>query len=178
MLTSVLDAVVPPTQPPSELSSFLLGIAGMVPAENGAGGIHGPRVAAAGGALRASPMPLGPSIAGIPGEPVAGNATRAATLDVTTLSRVSALSGMPPVAPDAAFPMSAELFSPDVLGELLLIASLWTLAAIALPGIGGLVVLTVVGVRIGYGWPDSDRGFRALLASPILGAVKRWMSSR
>ena len=111
MLTSVLDAVVPPTQPPSELSSFLLGIAGMVPAENGAGGIHGPRVAAAGGALRASPMPLGPSIAGIPGEPVAGNATRVATLDVTTLSRVSALSGMPPVAPDAAFPMSAESFS-------------------------------------------------------------------
>jgi hypothetical protein len=28
---------------------------------------------------------------------------------------------------------------------------LWALAAVALPGVGGLVILTVVGVRIGCG---------------------------
>ena len=38
-----------------------------------------------------------------------------------------------------------------LFGEPLLIASLWALAAVALPGIGGLVILTVVGVRVQYG---------------------------
>ena len=103
ILTSVLDAVVPPTQPPSDLSSFLLGIAGMAPAEDGLAGVHGPGVAAAAGASRESPVPLGPSIAGITDVPVAGNATRVVTLDVMTLSRVSALSGMPPAAPMPSF---------------------------------------------------------------------------
>ena len=62
----------------------------------------------------------------------------------------------------------------------LLVASLWALAAVALPGVGGLVILTVVGVRIGCGKlkPDSHRGHRALRASPVPRAVKRWMSAR
>ncbi len=38
-----------------------------------------------------------------------------------------------------------------LFGEPLLIASLWALAAVALPGIGGLVIPTVVGVRVQYG---------------------------
>ena len=75
--------------------------------------------------------------------------------------------------------MGAESSFAGVLAELLLIASLWTMAAIALPGIGGIVVLTAIGVRIGYGGPspNSHRGRRVLRASPVLGAVKRWMSS-
>jgi hypothetical protein len=35
-------------------------------------------------------------------------------------------------------------------GELLLPVSLWALTAVALPGAGGLVVLTAAGVRVGY----------------------------
>ena len=180
MPTSVADAVVSLTQAPSDLSSFLLGIAGVAPIEDGAGDIHRPGRAAAAGASGASPVPLGPQLAGIPGVPVAGNATRVETLDVTLLGRVSALSGMAPQAPNGAFPMGAESFFPHDFDELLLIASLWALAAVALPGIGGLVILTAVGVRIQYGrlTPDSHREHRAFRDSPIPRAVKRWMSAR
>ena len=180
MPTSVAGAVVPLTQPPSDLSSFLLGIAGVAPVEDGSGGIHGPGLAAAAGASGASPVPLVLPFAGVSGVPVAGNATRVATLDVILLGRVSALSGMAPQAPNGAFPMGAESFFPHVFDELLLITSLWALAAVALPGIGGLVILTVVGVRIGYGrlTPDSHREHRAFRDSPISRAVKRWMSAR
>jgi hypothetical protein len=180
MPTSVADAVVPLTRPPSDLSSFLLGIAGVTPIEDGSGGIHGPGLEAAAGASVASPVPLGPQLAGIPGVPVAGNANRVETLDVTLLGRVSALYGMAPQAPNGAFPMGAESFFPHDFDELLLIASLWALAAVALPGIGGLVIVTVVGVRIGYGrvTPDSHREHRVFRDSPVPRAVKRWMSAR
>jgi hypothetical protein len=161
---------IPLTQTPSDLSSFLLGIAGVTPVEDGSGRIHGPGLGAA----------ASTSWADIPRVPVAGDATRVATLEVITLGRVSALSGMAPVAPAGAFPMGGESFFPHGLDELLLIASLWAMAVVALPGIVGLVVLTAVGVRIGFGRPGTDlhRGLRASRASPVLGAVKRWMSSR
>jgi hypothetical protein len=180
MPTSVAGAVVPLTQPQSDLSSFLLGIAGVAPVEDGSGGIHGPGLAAAAGASGAPPVPLVLPFAGVSGVPVAGNATRVATLDVILLGRVSALSGMAPQAPNGAFPMGAESFFPHVFDELLLITSLWALAAVALPGVGGLVILTVVGVRIGYGrlTPDSHREHRAFWDSPVSRAVKRWMSAR
>jgi hypothetical protein len=176
----IAGAVVPLTQPPSDLSSFLLGIAGVAPVEDGSGGIHGPGLAAAAGASGASPVPLVLTFAGVSGVPVAGNATRVATLDVILLGRVSALSGMAPQPPDGAFPMGAESFFRQVFDESLLIASLWALAAVALPGVGGLVILTVVGVRIQYGRlkPDSHREHRAFRDSPVPRAVTRWISGR
>ena len=102
------------------------------------------------------------------------------TLDVIALGRVSALSGMAPQTPNGAFPVGAESSFPHVFGEPLLIASVWALAAVALPGIGGLVILTVVGVRIQYGrlTRDSHREHRASRDSHIPRAVKRWMSAR
>jgi hypothetical protein len=178
MPTSVAGALVPLTQPPSNLSSFLSGIAGVAPVQDGSGGIHRPGLAAAAGASGASPVPLGLPFADVSGVPVAGNATRVATLDVILLGRVSALSGMAPQAPNGAFAMGAESLFPHIFDELLLIASLSAVAAVALPGVGGLVILTVVGVRIGYGRPDSHREHRALRDSPIPRAVKRWMSAR
>ncbi len=144
LLASVAGAVVPLTQPPCDLSSFLLGIAGVAPAGDGSGGIHGPGLSAAAGTTGESP-------ARIPGVPLAGNATPVGTLDVIALSRASALSGMAPLAPDRATPIgvpSQSFF--QQLCELLLIASLWALAAAALPGIGGLLTLTAAGVRVGY----------------------------
>ena len=179
-MPTVAGAVVPLTQPPSDLSSLLLGIAGVAPVGDGTGGIHRPGLAAAAGGSGASSVPLVLPLAGISGVPVAGNATRFATLDVTLIGRVSALSGMAPQAPNGAFPMGAEPYFPNVFDELLLIASLWALAAVALPGIGGLVILTLAGVRMGYGrlTPDSHREHRALRASVVRRAVKRWMSAR
>ena len=92
----------------------------------------------------------GPSRAGVSGLPVTGEATGVAPLDVIALGRVSAVSGMAPVAPDAAFPIGAGSFFRHVLGEMLVPVSLAALAVLALPGAGGLVILTGAGVRVGY----------------------------
>jgi hypothetical protein len=181
MPTSVVGAVVPPTQPPSDLSSFLLGIAGAAPVEEGSGLIHGAGLAAAAGGSGVSQAPLVLPFAGVSGIPVGGNATTVATtLDVNLLGRASALSGMAPQAAGSAFPMGTESFFPNRFDELLLITSMWALAAVALPGIGGFVILTVVGVRIQYGrlTRDSHRERQAFRNSPIPRAVKRWLSAR
>ncbi len=109
------------------------------------------REASIGPGLSAAAGRRGSRAVRIRGVPLAGNATRVATLDVIALGRASALSGMAPLAPDRASPMgvpSQSFF--DHLCELLLIASLWALAAAALPGVGGLLTLTAAGVRVGY----------------------------
>ena len=149
MLTSVAGAVVLLAQLPSDLFSFLLGIAGVQPVVGGVAGIHGPGLSAAAGASVASRLPLGlplagisgPPLAGVSGLPVTGEATGVAPLDVIALGRASAVSGMAPLAPDAAFPIGAGSSFRHVFGEILLPVSLWALAAGALPGAGGLVIL-------------------------------------
>ncbi|MET0996141.1 MAG: hypothetical protein ABWY20_19615 [Mycobacterium sp.] len=177
MLTLVAGAVVPLTQLPSDLSHFMLGIAG---AGDGSAGIDGTAPSAAAGASVAPQLPLGPPVADISGVSGAGNATRVATLDVILLGRASALSGLAPRTSNGASLMGAESSFRHAFDEFLLVASLWMLAAVALPGLGGLVILTVVGVRIQYGSlkSDSHREHRALRASPVPRAVKRWMSAR
>ena len=81
-------------------------------------------------------------------------------------------------APNGAVPMGVESFPRHAFGEVLLAASLWALATVVLPGVGGLVILTAAGVSIGY-------GLRASRASPVRGhwwssvrGVNRRMSSR
>ena len=158
MLTSVAGAVVLLAQLPSDLFSFLLGIAGVQPVVGEVAGIHGPGLSAAAGASVASRLPLGlplagisgPPLAGVSGLPVTGEATGVAPLDVIALGRASAVSGMAPLAPDAAIPIGAGSSFRHVFGEILLPVSLWALAAGALPGAGGLVFLTLAGVRVGY----------------------------
>jgi hypothetical protein len=166
MLTSVFGAVVPLTHLQSDLYSFLLGLAG--PVENGLGGIGG---AGRSAATAASPVPLALPFAGVSDVPLVGDAPRVETLDVISLSRVSALSGTAPLASDGALPES----SLRQVSELVLIASV-----LALAGVGGLVIFAAAGVFIGYGGQslDSLRGLRALRASPVLGAFKRWISPR
>jgi hypothetical protein len=159
LLRSVAEAVVLLAQLPSDLFSFLLGIAGMQPVVGGLGGSHGRGLSAAAGASVASRLPLGlplagisgPPLAGVSGLPLAGNAaTEVATLDVIAVGRASAVSGMAPLAPDAAFPIGAGSSFRHVFGEILLPVSLWALAAGALPGAGGLGFITLAGVRVGY----------------------------
>ena len=67
MLSSVVGAVVPLTQLPSDLHSFLLGIAGVQPVVGGAEVVGGRGLSAAAGASVASRSPLGLSLAGISG---------------------------------------------------------------------------------------------------------------
>ena len=112
MFTSVAGAVVPLTQPQSDLSSFLLGIAGVEPVENGLGGIDGAGLSATAGASVASQLRLVLLLSGVPSVPVVGN-TGAATLGgifasvfgaMSEAGRASSLPGMAPPAPNGAIP--------------------------------------------------------------------------
>ena len=158
MLTSVAGAVVPLTQLHSDLSSFLLGIAGVEPVEGGLRGINGAGPSATAGASVASQLRLVRPLSGVPGVPVAGN-TRTATLGgiaasisgaMSEAGRASSLPGMAPPAPNGAIPMGVRSFLRHAVSDLPVAVSVAALAAVALPGVGGLVILTLAGVRIGY----------------------------
>ena len=180
MLTSVAGAVEPFTQLPSDLSHFMLGIAGMAPAGDVSRGIDVTGPSAAAGASVPPQLPLGPPVVDISGVPGADNGARVATLDVKLLGGASALSGLTPRTSNGSSLMGAESSFRHAFDEFLLIASMWMLAAVALPGLGGLVILTVVGVRIQYGslMSNSHRERRSSRASPVSRAVKRRMSAR
>ncbi len=169
MLRSVVEAVVLLAQLPSDLSSFLLGIAGVQPVLDGVGGIHGPGPSAPAGASVASRLPLGLPPAGVSGVPVTGEVTGVAALDVIALGRASAMSGMAPLTPDAASPISAGSSFRHVVADILLPVSLWALAVGALPGVGGLVMLFATGARLGY--RQAKAGF-ALRAAGIASFVR------
>jgi hypothetical protein len=169
LLTSVFGAVVPVTQLQSDLYSFLLGLAGVVPVEDGFRGIDGSTRSVAVDESVAAQLRLVLQLAGVPGAPLTGN-TAAATLrgiaasifSVTSeVSRASSLPGMPPPAPNGALQMGLRSFFPHGLSDLPRAASLWALAAVALPGIGGLVILTLAGVRIGYRQAKAGFALRA-----------------
>ncbi|MET0995670.1 MAG: hypothetical protein ABWY20_17010 [Mycobacterium sp.] len=166
MLTSVFGTVVPLTQLQSELYSFWLGLAQLGLVVDGSGGIDGDGRSAAGDSSVASQLRLVLLVAGFPGVPLAGNTTGASTLGgiaasifstmsqvFSTMSQVGpalSLPGTAPPAPNGAIAMGVRSFLRHALHDLPLATSLWTLAAVALPGFGGLVILTLVGVRIGY----------------------------
>ena len=153
------------TQLQSDLYSFLLGLAGVVPVEDGSTGIDGAGRSAvvderslAKYESVASRLRLVLVLAGVPGMPLAGNAA-AATLGGITASifsaasevgRASSLPGMAPPAPHSAIPKGLRSLFQHACSDLPRAASLWALAAVALPGFGGLVILTLAGVRIGY----------------------------
>ena len=161
MLTAGASAVVPLTQLQSDLFSWfssLFGITGMQPVVVGLGGAAGAGMSAAADGSVAPQLPPVRALAGIPGVPLAGNATGVATPEgiaastfgaTTQVGRGSPLPGMAPLAPAGAIPTGVQLFFLDAC-ELLLVASLWALAAAALPGVGGLGILTATGVRVGY----------------------------
>ena len=169
LLTSVFGAVVPVTQLQSDLYSFLLGLAGVVPAEDGFRGIDGSGWPVAVDESVVAQLRLVLQLAGVRGVPMAGN-TAAATLRgiaasifsvANEVGRASSLPGMPPPAPNGALQMGLRSFFPHGLGDLPRAASLWALAAVALPGIGGLLFLTLAGVRIGYRQAKAGFALRA-----------------
>jgi len=184
MLSSVVGAAVPLTQLPSDLYSFLLGVAGVQPLVGGAEVVGGGGLSEAAGASVASRLPLDRSLAGVSGAPLAGASglpvtgeTTGAPLDVMALGRASAVSAVAPRSPDAAVPIRTGSSFPRVVGEIVLSVSLWALAAAALPGAGGLGLITVAGVRVGYrqakaGVAVHTRGIAHLAYRGPLGIVR------
>ncbi len=158
MLTSVADAVVPLTQLQSDLSSFLLTIAGAEPAVDGLGGIHGAGLSPTADASVAPQLRPVLPLPGVPGVPVADNPQAAKLAGISAsifgamseAGRASSLPGMAPPAPTGAIPIGMPSFLRHALHDLPVAASVAALAAVALPGVGGLVILTLAGVRIGY----------------------------
>ena len=143
MLTSVAGAVVPLTQLQSEFYSFLLGIAGMEPA-GALGGLAGAGQSPAADAWMVSQWRLVLSLAAIRGGPLAGNATGVGTLGGIAASVFGATT--PPLAPNGAISMGVQSFFRHADSELLLPGSVSALAAVALPGAGGLMILAAAGV--------------------------------
>jgi hypothetical protein len=160
VLNPIVGAVVPLTQLPSDLYSFLLGVAGVQPVVGGAEAVGGRGLSAAAAASLASRLPLdlplagisgpAPSLAGVSELPGTSDAIGVAKLDVMALGRASAASGLAPPKPDAAIPIRAGSSFRRIFGQSLLSVSLWALAAAALSGVGGLGFITLAGVRVGY----------------------------
>ena len=157
MLASVNDALVPLAQLPGDLYSLLVG-AGMgattvVPATIGSS----PRVsAAAGTGLRSATSPAGPQflpLSPFAGMPFLGDVTAPATLGGITAAGLSAhlsISGTAPLATGGTVPAGPLSFLENTVRAVLAPASLAALAAFALPGIGGLLVICAAGMRVGY----------------------------
>ena len=173
MLPSVAGAVVPVTQLQSELASFLFGVTGVEPVVDAGGRIDSAALSTAVHAWVASELPLRWAFAGIPDMPVADIATGVAPLGgiaasiSAAMTQVGGASSLPGLAQSFFRPASSELPltgslsglaapSGGVAGLMILNAagvlpiSLAALAALALPGTGGLTILTAAGVRVGY----------------------------
>ena len=101
-----------------------------------------------------SPVPAQvPPISGIEGLPGFGNVTAPVVLGgiaATGLSQDLSLSGTAPMVTEGAGPTSALSFLEHTVRAVLAPASLSALAAIALPGIGGLLIICAAGMRVGY----------------------------
>ena len=74
--------------------------------------------------------------------------------------RASSLPGMAPPAPNGAIPMGVRSFPRHALHDLPVAVSLAALAAVALPAVGGLVILTLAVVRVGYRQEKADFALR------------------
>jgi len=157
-LTSVFGAMFSLTQLQSVLYSVLLGLTGVAPVENGWRGSDGFEWSAAADASVAWQLRLFLRRAGVSGVPLGGNAEvaplggMAASIfsAMSEVGRASSLPGMAPPALNGAISKGLRSFVPHSFSDLPRAASLWALAAVALPGFGGLVVLSLAGVRIGY----------------------------
>jgi hypothetical protein len=155
LLTSATVGFQQFAQVPSDLAS-LLGVAGAQPVLDGLAGAQLSSLAAP--AVPAQfPADLTPAVT--PGLPLAGNATGVATLEgivaptfgaAAQLNPDSSVPGMAPPAANGIIPVAVKSFLHQAYKEILRSPSLGALAAVALPGVAGLLILTGAGVRVGY----------------------------
>ena len=176
------------TQLQSELAFFLFGITGVEPVVDAGGRIDSAALSASVHAWVASELPRLWAFAGIPGMPVADIAIGVAPLGgiaasiFAAMTQVGEASSLPGLAQSFFRPASSELLltgtgslsglaapSGGVAGLMILNAagvlpiSLAALAALALPGAGGLTILTAaLGAPHKMGWPATPLGWRAV----------------
>ncbi|MBY0289302.1 MAG: hypothetical protein K2X52_19495 [Mycobacteriaceae bacterium] len=96
------------------------------------------------------------------GAPLFGPAIRAANLGsapATGLKNERTLSGLAPV-PSGVNPATTS-FLDHVVSSVLVPASLTALAAIAVPGLGGLLIVCAAGIRVGYRQAKAGLALRA-----------------
>jgi hypothetical protein len=157
-VTDVVSEVVDPliTSSQCDLCSLLSLVAG----EPGA--ISGARVNNAGLLAAETASVVGPRASlfvqrlparGLEGLLVPGELAKPATLGdaaATGLIRAVAISGFAAPAPRSVLPPAGRDFLEHTMRAVLVPASLSALAAVALPGVGGLLIVCVAGVRLGY----------------------------
>jgi hypothetical protein len=157
ILISVNDAVAPLAQVPGDLYSLLVVAGTNVTTVHQVGSSAGVGLSAATGAGLTPPMGLLPSavmpIAPDGGMPLLGDVIAPAPLGGIATAGLSAdlsLSGTAPLATEGAVPAGALSFLEHTVKAVLAPASLSALAALALPGIGGLLIICAAGMRVGY----------------------------
>ena len=170
MLTSVAVVGVSLSQMPSDLAS-LLGFPGMAPgaivraAPRGIGA--GVLPAAVDVPVRASGAAQSPQIlaSGVWGIPTPAKVVGQSTLGraaATGLSRELSVSGVAPVVAGGGAPTGALSVLKHTVGAMLIPASLMALAAMALPGIGGLLIVSAAGIMVGYRQAKAASTLRAV----------------
>jgi hypothetical protein len=152
MLGTVNDAVAPLAQVPGDLYTLMVASTPVRTVSI----TSGLSVATAAGAGLTSPqtpfaepiLPISPG-----GLPLVGDVAAPATLGGLAAAGLSAdlsLSGTTPLAVGGAAPADALSFLEHTVKAVLAPASLTALAALALPGIAGLLIICAAGMRFGY----------------------------
>jgi hypothetical protein len=160
MLTSVTNAVVLVIQVPSDLSSLLFGMTQVTAVATVGEGVG----AAASAPLLATPASQRldvPSTFLFGGAPLPDNIAPLATVgDIATtgLPHELPVSGIASLAQNVVEQTGLRSFLEHTVSAILVPASLSALAAVALPGVGGLLIICAIGMRFGY------RQAKALLA--------------
>ena len=156
MLTTVNNAIAPLAQLPSDIYSLMV-VAALNATVIYAGVNDAAGLATAAGAALAPPTSPLPAkvlpISGIDGAPLLGSVTAPATLGgiaAVGLRQDLSLSGTAPPATEGAGPTSVLSLLEHTVRAVLAPASLSALAAIALPGLGGLLIICAAGMRVGY----------------------------
>jgi len=154
LLTAVVNAVGEVAKVPGNLLNML--------GFSDADGVRPPVFGNGGSITRAATTPVGAQLVGkvvqLPqgttvalDAPLFGrvvNAENFGGIAPVSLSRDLALSGLAP-APESVSP-AASSFLDNVVKSVLVPASLTALAAIAVPGIAGLLIVCAAGIRVGY----------------------------
>ena len=146
LLTTVVGSVGDVTSPPPSLPA-LMGVGSRNPVDAAARAIavEHPSVAA-------ELMPVAPQVAPTPAVPVALSSAEVRGIpDATAGVAALDVSGRASLPGKVASPAGAlGSFLGQALREIAAHLSLAALAAAALPGLGGLLILTAAGIRIGY----------------------------
>jgi hypothetical protein len=157
ILIAVNDAIAPIAQLPSDFISLLVAAGMNATPVDSIGNSAGARLSAASGTAPVLPVmpmiPLGPPDSPVGVIQLLGDVTAPVTLGGLAAAGLSAdlsLSGTAPLTNDGAGPTGALSLLEHTVRAFLAPASLSALAALALPGVAGLLIVCAAGMRVGY----------------------------